>query len=386
MHSQVHYPFQQQPHPASFPGAASSSSEPMMADVEQLFLNGLVSSGTASDLTLGYSHHHYHPLSEHPIIGMAGIPLPMTPNSSEYMTFQTSTPFNEEWNTITKQDHDTTTAWMYHHNNNPNDTLLLGEPVIMSGGNGTSCEVDNNNHTLHDNDLSQFLHIHPSHILSTSALQQESQENVSNDDTFINQLISAEENFPPSTPPSITTTTSTASTSTEVVAAADVAVKQAIPDKNDEDETSEEEENEEEDDKDNDPDWLLTTQHTKRHVRSSLSSSHQKKNTKRTSPGSRKKATPAPPLLPNHPDGIICCTNCETTNTPLWRRNPKGEPLCNACGLFLKLHGMVRPLSLKTDVIKKRNRSRGGKSRSTASSSSSSRRPPPRTSSRKQRR
>ncbi|KAI8149316.1 hypothetical protein BJV82DRAFT_479828, partial [Fennellomyces sp. T-0311] len=50
------------------------------------------------------------------------------------------------------------------------------------------------------------------------------------------------------------------------------------------------------------------------------------------------------------------CTNCETTNTPLWRRNDRGEPLCNACGLFLKLHGMVRPLSLKTDVIKKRNR------------------------------
>lgn len=50
------------------------------------------------------------------------------------------------------------------------------------------------------------------------------------------------------------------------------------------------------------------------------------------------------------------CTNCGTTNTPLWRRNPEGEPLCNACGLFLKLHGKVRPLSLKTDVIKKRNR------------------------------
>jgi GATA-binding protein len=40
----------------------------------------------------------------------------------------------------------------------------------------------------------------------------------------------------------------------------------------------------------------------------------------------------------------------------LWRRNAAGEPLCNACGLFLKLHGVVRPLSLKTDVIKKRNR------------------------------
>ncbi|KAK4170892.1 putative nitrogen catabolic enzyme regulatory protein area [Triangularia setosa] len=53
------------------------------------------------------------------------------------------------------------------------------------------------------------------------------------------------------------------------------------------------------------------------------------------------------------------CTNCATTTTPLWRRNPEGQPLCNACGLFLKLHGVVRPLSLKTDVIKKRNRGSG---------------------------
>ncbi|EGO25829.1 hypothetical protein SERLADRAFT_448749 [Serpula lacrymans var. lacrymans S7.9] len=53
------------------------------------------------------------------------------------------------------------------------------------------------------------------------------------------------------------------------------------------------------------------------------------------------------------------CTNCQTTNTPLWRRDPEGQPLCNACGLFYKLHGVVRPLSLKTDVIKKRNRASG---------------------------
>ncbi|PHH66359.1 hypothetical protein CDD81_7414 [Ophiocordyceps australis] len=54
------------------------------------------------------------------------------------------------------------------------------------------------------------------------------------------------------------------------------------------------------------------------------------------------------------------CTNCFTQTTPLWRRNPEGQPLCNACGLFLKLHGVVRPLSLKTDIIKKRNRGSGG--------------------------
>lgn len=60
------------------------------------------------------------------------------------------------------------------------------------------------------------------------------------------------------------------------------------------------------------------------------------------------------------PNGVpTTCTNCFTQTTPLWRRNPEGHPLCNACGLFLKLHGVVRPLSLKTDIIKKRNRGSG---------------------------
>ncbi|QGN17259.1 hypothetical protein FIM1_3990 [Kluyveromyces marxianus] len=60
------------------------------------------------------------------------------------------------------------------------------------------------------------------------------------------------------------------------------------------------------------------------------------------------------------------CSNCHTKTTPLWRRDPQGNPLCNACGLFLKLHGVVRPLSLKKDVIKKRQRS-SNKSKQTSS-------------------
>ncbi|KAF2404268.1 hypothetical protein EJ06DRAFT_553177 [Trichodelitschia bisporula] len=69
------------------------------------------------------------------------------------------------------------------------------------------------------------------------------------------------------------------------------------------------------------------------------------------------------------------CTNCFTQTTPLWRRNPEGHPLCNACGLFLKLHGVVRPLSLKTDVIKKRNRGSGSVAAVGASSTRSSKKP-----------
>ncbi|KAL3231427.1 Nitrogen regulatory protein GLN3 [Nakaseomyces bracarensis] len=51
----------------------------------------------------------------------------------------------------------------------------------------------------------------------------------------------------------------------------------------------------------------------------------------------------------------VHCFNCKTYKTPLWRRSPEGKVLCNACGLFQKLHGTMRPLSLKTDVIRKRN-------------------------------
>ena len=51
------------------------------------------------------------------------------------------------------------------------------------------------------------------------------------------------------------------------------------------------------------------------------------------------------------------CANCGTQNTSLWRRGTNQESLCNACGLYLKLHQVMRPIELKTDVVKKRNRS-----------------------------
>lgn len=87
----------------------------------------------------------------------------------------------------------------------------------------------------------------------------------------------------------------------------------------------------------------------------------------------------SPGLKSGEQNGVpTTCTNCFTQTTPLWRRNPEGHPLCNACGLFLKLHGVVRPLSLKTDVIKKRNRGSGnavpvGGATSTRSSKKASR-------------
>jgi len=54
------------------------------------------------------------------------------------------------------------------------------------------------------------------------------------------------------------------------------------------------------------------------------------------------------------------CSNCGTMTTPLWRRDEEGQTLCNACGLYFKLHHEKRPLSMKTDVIKKRQRYENG--------------------------
>ncbi len=34
------------------------------------------------------------------------------------------------------------------------------------------------------------------------------------------------------------------------------------------------------------------------------------------------------------------CANCHTSTTTLWRRNASGEPVCNACGLYFKLHNV----------------------------------------------
>ena len=63
-----------------------------------------------------------------------------------------------------------------------------------------------------------------------------------------------------------------------------------------------------------------------------------------------------PSTAPTGATGEEVCNNCQTTVTPLWRRHITGETLCNACGLYFKLHHKMRPISMKTDVIKKRTR------------------------------
>lgn len=52
----------------------------------------------------------------------------------------------------------------------------------------------------------------------------------------------------------------------------------------------------------------------------------------------------------------LTCSNCQTGTTSLWRRNNIGEPVCNACGLYFRLHGVNRPLAMKKDSIQTRKR------------------------------
>ncbi|XP_034981071.1 transcription factor GATA-6 [Zootoca vivipara] len=69
------------------------------------------------------------------------------------------------------------------------------------------------------------------------------------------------------------------------------------------------------------------------------------------------------PLIKSHNKRVpssrrvgLSCANCHTTTTTLWRRNAEGEPVCNACGLYMKLHGVPRPLAMKKEGIQTRKR------------------------------
>ncbi|MBN3285934.1 GATA3 factor, partial [Polyodon spathula] len=57
------------------------------------------------------------------------------------------------------------------------------------------------------------------------------------------------------------------------------------------------------------------------------------------------------------------CANCQTSTTTLWRRNANGDPVCNACGLYFKLHNINRPLTMKKEGIQTRNRKMSSKSK-----------------------
>ncbi|CAK5128369.1 unnamed protein product [Meloidogyne enterolobii] len=63
-----------------------------------------------------------------------------------------------------------------------------------------------------------------------------------------------------------------------------------------------------------------------------------------------------PPPMPTQKRQNLICSNCNTTITTLWRRNHNGEPVCNACGLYYKLHHIARPLTMKKQTVQTRQK------------------------------
>ena len=58
------------------------------------------------------------------------------------------------------------------------------------------------------------------------------------------------------------------------------------------------------------------------------------------------------------------------TNSSEWRRNNCGQTVCNACGLYYKLHSVNRPINMRRDFIVHRNRMPGNHTVTKQSSSS----------------
>ncbi|KAJ6454112.1 hypothetical protein C8R45DRAFT_1038128 [Mycena sanguinolenta] len=50
------------------------------------------------------------------------------------------------------------------------------------------------------------------------------------------------------------------------------------------------------------------------------------------------------------------CSHCLTRQTSVWRRSKTGAQVCNACGVYQRLRGKERPLSLRRNKIKPRTK------------------------------
>uniref|UniRef100_UPI00358F3EAA zinc finger transcription factor Trps1-like n=1 Tax=Myxine glutinosa TaxID=7769 RepID=UPI00358F3EAA len=71
----------------------------------------------------------------------------------------------------------------------------------------------------------------------------------------------------------------------------------------------------------------------------------------------------SPSLAKRRRGSGVFCANCLTTKTSLWRKNANGGYVCNACGLYQKLHATPRPLNIikhsnGEQIIRRRTRKR----------------------------
>ncbi|EFO21032.1 GATA zinc finger family protein [Loa loa] len=60
----------------------------------------------------------------------------------------------------------------------------------------------------------------------------------------------------------------------------------------------------------------------------------------------------------NNSPSMSRCSNCLTTKTTAWRRDQTGKLVCNACGLYYRLHRTNRPVHMRKDIIQQRFRRR----------------------------
>ncbi|XP_073535897.1 zinc finger transcription factor Trps1 isoform X3 [Phyllobates terribilis] len=81
------------------------------------------------------------------------------------------------------------------------------------------------------------------------------------------------------------------------------------------------------------------------------------------SSGDSKSKDESQSLLRRRRGSGVFCANCLTTKTSLWRKNANGGYVCNACGLYQKLHSTPRPLNIikqnnGEQIIRRRTRKR----------------------------
>lgn len=72
------------------------------------------------------------------------------------------------------------------------------------------------------------------------------------------------------------------------------------------------------------------------------------------SPGPMSSPNPLPTVESDH----RLCANCQTKQTPFWRRAGDGQFYCNACGLYLRAHNRMRPVALQATRQSKRIKNR----------------------------